>query len=345
MATPKGAQLEIEYAQFISEIAHGSDQLKHQIARGLDRFKSLDAFLRIGDLPNGHSHSESRITTVTFQNDGNCKTRELTTWMNDLPEEVETGIDPKLIIVENLSPKAIRMLGGQLKIDPLFFSGYIDAMPSMFDVTKTPVGKRPEIIPVPWYNIEQVEPSIPMLASLKSESSHIMIRFVGAREYEGGLKHTRLKERIDPDLTKMNVERTAGLHVPIQRNHRSFENIALTRHCTSVWLNTVRPAKKRQPLWTRGVVLLDPAFEVDDPGSALYGTRKESIYRSFVSRPQPFELEQRDIDSRDSYRDSLVHYLVHKQAPGAGFPHPMLVLQGIARIIASEWLVVNTYVE
>ncbi|KAH6708817.1 hypothetical protein BKA61DRAFT_659619 [Leptodontidium sp. MPI-SDFR-AT-0119] len=345
MVTPSNAQLEADYARFVSEAAHGSDKLKPRISRGLDRFKSLDAFLRIGDLPNGHSHSESRITIVTFHDDGTCKSSELPKWISDLPKEIQTGSSPKLIIVENLSPKAVRMLGGQLKIDPRFFSDYIDTMPSIFDVSKIPDRKRSDIIPVPWYNIEKVEPNLPMLSSLKSESSHIMIRYVGAREYEGGLKHKHLEERIDPDLTKMNVERTAGLHIPIQRNHVPFENIALTRHCTSIWFNTSKSVKKGDPLWTRGVVLLDPAFEVDDPGKALYGTRRESVYRSFVTNPQPFEAQERDIDSRDSYRDSIVHYLVHCQTAGAGYRHPLLILQGLARIITSEWLVVNTYVE
>jgi Mg2+ and Co2+ transporter CorA len=72
----------------------------------------------------------------------------------------------------------------------------------------------------------------------------------------------------------------------------------------------------------------------------------ESVYRSFVSRPLPFEVKEKDIDSRESYMDSLVHYLRHSDVlKGRVHPHPLLIIQGLARIIASEWIVVNTYIE
>jgi Mg2+ and Co2+ transporter CorA len=72
----------------------------------------------------------------------------------------------------------------------------------------------------------------------------------------------------------------------------------------------------------------------------------ESVCRSFVSRPLPFEVKAKDIDSRESHKDSLVHYLQHIDTlKNQGHRHPLFIIQGLARIIASEWIVVNTYIE
>jgi hypothetical protein len=246
-------QLQMDYERFIFEAADASDKLKSKAVRGLDRFKSLSAFLRLGDVPSLHSVSDPKISIITFREEGSCDPKDLPNWSTDLDDEIKSGADAKLILVQNISPEVIRILGGQLKIDPQFFSDYIDAMPSIFDVTKYPERKRKDIIPIPWYNIEKVEPSMPMLASQKCESSHIQIRWVGAREYQGGVKHKELKERILPDLTKMNIERNAGLHVPITRNGRSFDHIVLTRHVGSIWFNIkISPVQQGCPQWTRG---------------------------------------------------------------------------------------------
>lgn len=250
---PADFQLEIDYERFILDAADGPDKLKPQAIRGLDRFKSLKAFLRTGDHPNPRPVSEPKISIITFQNNGSCDNKELVNWAADLPKEIKNGSDPKLIIVQNISPKAIRILGGQLKVDPLFFSDYIDAMPSIFDVTKQPKRIREDIIPIPWYNIEKLEPHLPELASLKSDNNYIQMRFIGAREYQGGLKHEAVKkERMRPDLNKMNTERTAGLHVPIARKGISFDHIALTRHCASIWFNTTTPTQQGCSQWNRG---------------------------------------------------------------------------------------------
>jgi hypothetical protein len=253
---PTNFQLEIDYERFVSEAADRPKKLKPHAVRGLDRFQSLRAFLRAGDHPNPRPLSEPKITIITFQSNGSCESKELANWAADLPGEINNGTNPKLILVQNISPKTIRILGGQLKVDPQFFSDYIDAMPSIFDVTKHPERKREDIIPAPWHNFEKLEPNLPILASLKSDNNYIQIRFVGAREYRGGLKHEALrKERMTPDLTKMNVERIAGLHVPIARKGISFDNIALTRHCASVWFNSMTPIKQGYPDWNRGKLL------------------------------------------------------------------------------------------
>ncbi|KAH7336578.1 hypothetical protein BKA65DRAFT_563764 [Rhexocercosporidium sp. MPI-PUGE-AT-0058] len=173
MAT--SAQLEAEYALVVSELAHENENLKPRTARGLDRFKSLDAFLRIRDLPNKHSHSELMITIVTFYDNGTC-------------ESFGTRYLEKLSDQRDLKWKCSEI--GHCR-EPIPQS----CEDARFNVTKTPEQKQPAVIHIPWYNIEKVDPDLPVLASLKSENRHILIRFIGAKEYEGGFRYTQLERR------------------------------------------------------------------------------------------------------------------------------------------------------
>jgi Mg2+ and Co2+ transporter CorA len=52
-----------------------------------------------------------------------------------------------------------------------------------------------------------------------------------------------------------------------------------------------------------------------------------------------------DIDTRDSYTTSLLHYLHHNPNLRTRNPVPVAILQDLHRIIASEWITVNAYVE
>ena len=58
------------------------------------------------------------------------------------------------------------------------------------------------------------------------------------------------------------------------------------------------------------------------------------------------EIRQKDTDSRETYRCSLVHCLEwNPNVQVVGVPHPLVILQDLYRIIASEWIAVNTYIE
>jgi hypothetical protein len=52
----------------------------------------------------------------------------------------------------------------------------------------------------------------------------------------------------------MNVERTAGLHIPIARDiaagGRQFHNVAMARSCAPVWFQ--KPKSATQSRWTKG---------------------------------------------------------------------------------------------
>jgi hypothetical protein len=93
-----------------------------------------------------------------------------------------------------------------------------------------------------------------------------------------------------------------------------------------------------------GIILLDPPFE---ESAKEWGQRQSSKYRSFISRPMPRQPERlENIDSRESYKSSLVYCLkLNEIAKEKGVPHQLVILQDLYRIIASEWVTVNTYVE
>jgi hypothetical protein len=93
----------------------------------------------------------------------------------------------------------------------------------------------------------------------------------------------------------------------------------------------------------QGIVLFDPPFEAKD---SRFKKRDNSKYRSFMTRRQPPYFSDDDIDGRSSYKESFEKCLQknkHIQEPG--LPRPFVLLEDLCRIIASEWLVFNTYIE
>jgi hypothetical protein len=224
----------IRYATFVNLVARDSA-----------KFKALQEFLDLGTSSVG----ESNITRVDFPSTGG-PLRCTTVDQSGLHMAITDGSSRKLFVVENLSPTVVKTLGGYLKIDPQFFLDYIDAIPKDFDITK-PKRERDNIVPTPWYRFEKIDGHLPALISLKQDSEYIQLQYIGSREY---LSTGFAPERMKPDLAKMNIERIAGLQVPIMRDGKHFCNIAMTRHFASVWFK--RPEDPSNPEWTVGKCFL-----------------------------------------------------------------------------------------
>lgn len=93
----------------------------------------------------------------------------------------------------------------------------------------------------------------------------------------------------------------------------------------------------------KGIVLFDPPFEAKD---SRFRKRENSKYRSFIPRRQPPYFSDDDIDYRISYKESFEKCLQkNKHIKEPGLPRPFVLLEDLCRIIASEWLVFNTYIE
>ncbi|KAH7127586.1 hypothetical protein EDB81DRAFT_889382 [Dactylonectria macrodidyma] len=325
--------------------------LVDNLARDFPRFKPLQAFLNLQETRS------SRIKSVDFPDSGRPGEAEVKAVQEGgLSAAITDHVSSRrLFIVEDLSPRTVTTLGDCLQINPEFFLDYIDAIPSEFVITEGSKGRmkeqdaeRRDIVPKPWYRHEKVDGHIPMLASLKPNNNHINIQYIGPREYEGSPTQ-RPSERMQPDMSKMNVARIAGLHFPIKLDPNGktrFDNVAMTRHTVAIWFKP--PTDPSRPEWTTGIILLDPPFEVQSSSGHsenAYGKRNQSVYRP-ISEPMLLQSQGKNIDRRTTYMDSLVLYMLQNQGfEEAGAYHPFCIIEGIARIIASEWIAISTYFE
>ncbi|KAK4106019.1 hypothetical protein N658DRAFT_490633 [Parathielavia hyrcaniae] len=333
------------YMAFIDQIA-GPDGPRHfREFAALRDFIHLDGFPQHGIPP---CVGKPIITVATLM--PNTTAFE---FQNVETHELGSIIDPdvlQLFLVENVTPELVKVLGGHLEIDPQFFLDYLDAIPGEFNITKEGEDiARPDLVPTPWYRLQSLEGHLPMLRSSRAGCEHIRMRFVGPRQcrrpHADNRRHA--KERMRPDLQRMNVERVAGLQIPIARDTgvggRQFDNVAMTRQCASVWFKT--PADPKKPEWLKGLVLLDPPF--DHSSQKEYGEMMLSMHRTCLAYLAPFDLKQQDrdlLDGRSSYRESLVRYLQTLSLNTSDF-HPLLLVRGVAQIVASEWIVTNVNVE
>ncbi|KAH8891710.1 hypothetical protein GQ53DRAFT_823710 [Thozetella sp. PMI_491] len=313
-------------------------------------FKPLAAFVDLekaagpGDGPAGaYSTTESVIKVIEYHEKLPSVVRDINE--QQLKGELERDAPHRVFLVENLSPRIILLLGGYLNINPQFFLDYLDAMPDDYDVTAGASMNRLRrgIVPTPWFRFESVEAHTPMLGSRTSMGEHVALQFICPKEFDGNKRPPRnLPDRIQADLTKMNVERVAGLYVPISRDGFQFPLVAMARQCAAVWAGTSNNGSRH--IWQ--VVLLDPSFRTQ---SSVYGKIKDSEYKPLVQHfmppasmrpsPHPFPRTRRWIDM-------LAHYLTCDILGHAvGPPLVSDILRNLVRFIVMEWMCVSTYLE
>lgn len=208
--------------------------------------------------------------------------------------------------------------------------------------TKLPQNSHRQIESLSWYRLGNIEEHLPALRSVQRDMNHIHIRYIGPREYQPTdpiTSPTELPHHIEPEQDKSNVERVAGGHIPIPLEGQRFYPAAMTRHSAAARFD----GDKSKP-WKTGIILLDPPFESKQQN---YGERQNSEYRSFISRPMSPAFDgNKNLDSRDTYLSSLVHCLDWNPALRVdAVPGPLVILQDLYCIIASEWIAVNAYVE
>jgi hypothetical protein len=140
----------------------------------------------------------------------------------------------RVFLVQNMSLQVAKTLGGYLKLEPQFLVDYLHAIPAHWDDQRR--RGRAGTTMMPWYRLGEVKADLPLLDSLKRQGSHIHLRFIGAREFVKRACHepTEPAEHIDSDLKYTNIERTGGFLSPIPRGQKSFPNVAMVRHITSI---------------------------------------------------------------------------------------------------------------
>ncbi|KAJ4073263.1 hypothetical protein NW761_014302 [Fusarium oxysporum] len=244
---------EDQYASFIASLAE-----KAKTSRIFLRYKVLDTFLHLDSYPGPNGvpfHiGDAKISLISLDRSGNL-TLTPNIKEHELAFKVDMDSSRQIFIVENITPKVIRLFGGLWNVDPQFFLDYIDAVPAEMDITKEETSPRPELIPTAWYRHQAVEGYLPILKSMSTRYDHVSFRFVGPREYKREYC-CKVSERMKPDMKKINVERIAGVHVPITRKlgkeGRQFDNVAMTRHCASIWFK--QPDDSTHSEWTKGKI-------------------------------------------------------------------------------------------
>ncbi|KAF2681117.1 hypothetical protein K458DRAFT_86478 [Lentithecium fluviatile CBS 122367] len=222
-----------------------------------------------------------------------------------------------LFVIENVSAHVIELLGSQFDVEFDFWLEHVSNSN--------------------WFRLGDIEKHLPALKSVRLDSRHTRHRFIGPRELLLKTPVQFVKDRIEPEAGSARVPRVAGALNPLERlpnrSHKDiwakerFPPLALTRQHVSMWFD----ANEGSAGWNLGIILLDPPFR---PERDL-GECQNPAYRSFVPRPQT--------QSRLTYHLSLISCLKQdKNLQNGRIPCPFVVLGDMYRIIASEWIVVNT---
>jgi hypothetical protein len=134
-----------------------------------------------------------------------------------LPSFAGNSSSSQLIIVENICPDTLALLGGFYDIDIQFFAGYASV--------------------ISWYQMYEMVPErLPALPSTRNAEDFLSLRYVSTRQlYEKDDASIRGGSIIWPDMGKTRVGTSAGRLKPISAPKQIFPPMAFTRQCFSVW--------------------------------------------------------------------------------------------------------------
>ena len=170
----------------------------------------------IVNIPGEGSHaSEFSITTLKDPQD----------LLGQLPSSADTSPFSQLIIVENICPDTLTLLGGTYDIDPQFFAEHINVLS--------------------WYQMfETVPERLPSLPSTKKAEDFLLLRYVSTRELdEKDDASISARSFIWPDEEKARLGpprgHSAGRLKPVSGQETEFPQksppMAFTRQTISVW--------------------------------------------------------------------------------------------------------------
>ncbi|KAK4466235.1 hypothetical protein QBC42DRAFT_329323 [Cladorrhinum samala] len=233
-----------------------------------------------------------------------------------------SSVNGRILLVEDIQPRLVHLLGGALGLDPLFFAGHIST--DAKDVEKGPAS--------------------PSLALFPSQIA------------ERGLLHLHYQQVVDLGSADDFKDCSYNLHTNsnIPRNVRRLPHLAgrqlgLARRCISAVVKNVGDSQS----WTCLILC-------DSPINTLIGIDSSGQQRTYASRPlhRGFEdfFEPPPYDSaaspaghdqtppaERSTLDSLVRYFCNKPPPGFQAASPSILSLGYypTRIALAEW---NIYI-
>jgi hypothetical protein len=135
---------------------------------------------------------------------------------DQLPSLTDTSPSSQLIIVENICPGTLALLGGAYDIDPQFFAEHINVLS--------------------WYQMyEKVPERLPSLPSTKNAEDFHLLKYVETREL---FVPDDAGSVISTDERKTRIRQSAGKLKPISgpaARKQIFPPMAFTRQTVSVW--------------------------------------------------------------------------------------------------------------
>ena len=123
----------------------------------------------------------------------------------------------QLIVVENICPDTLALLGGVYDIDPQFFAEHVQVLP--------------------WYRLdERVPDRLPSLPSTKKAEDFLSLRYVETRKISASdASSIHAESVLWPDDLETRLRHSAGKLTPVSRDGQEFPLMAFTRQTISVW--------------------------------------------------------------------------------------------------------------
>jgi len=199
------------------------------LARKLPKFKPLDIFLKLGT-----ADQTVRISSFSFSED-NLPSDPRTIDASSLANELKKETAHQLLIIEDVSPGVVAILGGYWKVDPQFFLDFLDSTTSDASLDSKSVSDA--LSPIPWFRLANVEDHLPPLPSTTHNAEHVNLQFIGSREYnpeEPSKDPIALPDRLESH-TKNGITRVAGGCNPIPREGSRFNPLAFIRQTAAAW--------------------------------------------------------------------------------------------------------------
>ncbi|KAE9377340.1 hypothetical protein N431DRAFT_330326 [Stipitochalara longipes BDJ] len=265
-----------------------------------------------------------------------------------LADELEAIVDSegtcRLFLVENVCLQTVSLFGEHFNIDPQFFADH-------FNVES-------------WYRIGEDSQLLALPSSQKSQD-FLTLRFIetqtilkaqpssnigqdlrankaslGKQENDVVLVPDDAVSFILPDKTTARVRRKAGRLTPRPRASHSFHPLLLARQAITVWFQEHDNGGQG---WT-GIVLVDPPFQ-DSPGDTYCEPAER---RSFGRRPN-WKEKIGDIMPLSPIRAAIAQHLQERLAcdpslVNAARGNCFLLLGEVYRIVASNWIVLDQYI-
>ena len=137
--------------------------------------------------------------------------------LQHLPALENDTSSSQLIVVENICPDTLALLGGVCDIDPQFFAEHIQVLP--------------------WYRLdERIPDRLASLPSTKKAEDFLSLKYVETRKLsENDASSIHAESVLWPDDLETRLRHSAGKLTPVSRDGQEFPLMAFTRQTISVW--------------------------------------------------------------------------------------------------------------